>query len=310
MLGTAVGVVVFLGVVGAAALVRATWRAHKEAEDVELARRLGAGSPTTSGRLVRRRGPGPWWMGGGWTGLALLVERAGSKRPLWFHLAISAALALVGWGVVAWVRPGPISLLGLAVGAAPWFRLRARARARTRENTRLMPEALDLMVRALRSGHGFSEALRVAGTRVPAPLSEVLSPAAEELRLGLDLRTVLDGLVVRMPDNFEMRLFATSVLLHRETGGNLIEILEQLSDTIRERLVFEHKVKALTAEVRMSARILEALPFLAALGLMIAAPTYLLPLADPGLGRQLLLFGALSMMAGILVMRRIAEVEP
>jgi tight adherence protein B len=125
----------------------------------------------------------------------------------------------------------------------------------------------------------------------------------------MELRPCLESLLRRVPHCFELRLLVGAVLLNRETGGNLVEILDRLADTVRERLVFEGKVRALTAEVRVSAIILSFMPFAAAAVLTWVDATYLLPLTEPGLGRTMLFGATLSMVAGMLLMRRLAQVE-
>jgi tight adherence protein B len=127
--------------------------------------------------------------------------------------------------------------------------------------------------------------------------------------LGLELRECLEGLNNRVPESFELRLFTGAVMLNRDTGGNLIEILENLARTIRERVVFEGKVKALTAEVRASANILSSLPIGAAVLLAVVEPNYLIPLTEPGLGQYMVAGGFVSMSIGMYLMRRLAEVE-
>lgn len=308
MFANTVGIGLFALVLGTSALLYFSATAHHAADSLELSRRLGGGDVPR--QLVRVRevdGIGRLF---GSLGLWLhnLTLRAGSHASVGSVVAVSLLLGLGGVALLGWLTGGPQALAGLLLGVIPVLVLQREAKARARLVTYQLPDALDLMARALRSGHAFAEALRMAAVEMPAPLGEELVPAAEEHRLGLDLREILDGLTRRMPDSFEMRLFASSVLLHRETGGNLIEILEQLSDTVRERVVFEEKVRAMTAEVRMSALVLELLPFFAAAGLSLFVPTYLWPLFEPGLGQKLLIFGVVAMTTGVLLMRRIARV--
>ncbi len=299
----------FALVLGIAALIYFSANARRKADTLELSRRLGAGeAPRQLVRIREVDGVGKIF---GSVGLWLhtLTLRAGSHASVGSVVATSLLLALGGVGALGWATGGLQSLAGLALGLIPVLWLKREAKARAKLVTYQLPDALDLMARALRSGHAFSEALRMAAVEMPAPIGEELVPASEEHRLGIDLREILEGLMRRMPDSFEMRLFASSVLLHRETGGNLIEILEQLGDTVRERVVFDEKVRAMTAEVRMSAIILELLPFFAAAGLSLFVPGYLLPLLEPGLGQRLLVFGLVAMTTGVLLMRRIARVS-
>lgn len=309
MFANTVAIGLFALVLGVAGLLYFSAHAHRQADALELTRRLGAGEAPR--QVVRVREVDAIGRGFGSFGLWLhnLTLRAGTHASVGSVVAVSLLLALGGVAGLGAITHGPQMVVGALLGAVPVLVLKRQAKARARLITYQLPDALDLMARALRSGHAFSEALRMAAVEMPSPIGEELVPAAEEHRLGIDLREILEGLMRRMPDSFEMRLFASSVLLHRETGGNLIEILEQLGDTVRERVVFDEKVLAMTAEVRMSAFILELLPLFAAVGLSLVAPGYLLPLLERGLGQQLLVFGLVAMITGVLLMRRIARVS-
>jgi tight adherence protein B len=226
------------------------------------------------------------------------------------QLVSSSSIAAVTGVMAAWFLFGGWgTLLGLLPGFLPLVILQRRIQARSMKLTEQLPEALDLISRALRAGHAFNDALRTAGAELPAPLGAELTHTSEEHRLGLSMRGCLDNLVERLPDNFEMRFFVSSVMLQRETGGNLVEILETISETVRERVIFEGKVEALTAEVRMSALILQLLPVGAAVILFIMEPQYLMPLIEPGLGRTMLGAAVALMATGSYVMRRISTVE-
>jgi tight adherence protein B len=119
----------------------------------------------------------------------------------------------------------------------------------------------------------------------------------------------LGNLVSRNPAIFDLRLFVSSVLLQRETGGNLIEILESIASTIRSRFLFEAKVSALTSEARFSALILGSLPMLVALLLLVVNPEYMLPLITDSLGNMLLLLALMMYSLGVFLMVRLSHVE-
>lgn len=309
MIANAVAAVVFIGVLLVAAFLFGMRASQAKAHAHQLSERLGPGEAPQ--RLFRPREVDAvgHLLGGAGTWLHALILRAGSRATVGQILLASLATGVLPALVLIQLLRGPQGLIALALAALPVLVLSRMATKRSRQITEQLPDALDLISRALRSGHAFGEALRMTAQEIPAPLSEELGPTAEEHRLGIELRTCLDGLLQRLPGNFEIRMFASSVLLHRDTGGNLIEILEQLADTVRERVVFEQKAHAMTAEVRTSAAILEALPFLAALLLSIITPGYLAPLLEPGLGRSMLVGGAISMVIGVVLMRRIARVE-
>jgi|JI10StandDraft_1071094.scaffolds.fasta_scaffold353574_2 tight adherence protein B len=301
--------VVFAGVLFAAVTVWAMLQMLSEVRRGELAERLGAGHDIP--QLLRARqmdtvgvllGPVGRW-------LHNLRLRAGERGTVAELLVVVGLLAGVTPLLLSAVLDGPVVWLGVLAGAAPILLLMARAAARSRRLSAQLSDALDIVARALRAGHAFTDALRMAAAELPAPIGEELAQTAEEHRLGLELRECLTGLVERVPESFDVRLFVGAVLLNRDTGGNLIEVLENMAETIRDRVVFEGKVRALTAEVRTSAAILASLPFLAAVALAAVQPDYLSPLLQPGLGRTLLTAGVVSMGLGVLVMRRLSQVE-
>jgi tight adherence protein B len=301
--------IVFAGVCAAAALAFLSFRAVSEARRAELSRRLGpedaalhllrTGRPAIGEGLALA--PLRWF-----DGLRLHSGRTESNAELLIGVL---ALAGAGVGMLALVVDGAAVWLGLTLALLPLWLLERAGRLRARKVTTQLPDALDLISRALRAGHALPDALRVAAAESRAPIGEELSRTVEEHRLGVELRTALGGLVERVPESFELRLWVGAMLLNRETGGNLIEVLEHLADTVRERVVFEGKVKALTAEVRASAAILASLPFLTAGLLSVMEPGYLFPLVRSSLGHTMLIGGTASLTIGLAAMRRLSHVE-
>lgn len=290
----------FAGTLLTLALAGVGMRTRALAYEAELTRRLGpVAAPQVDESVVTPPSRGP---------LKAFLARAGAPTTQGRFLLLTTALTALGLALAFWLLEGPPVLLGILPGFLPWLSVLRSTRARSRQITHQLPDALDLMVRVLRSGHALTDAIHIAGEESPAPFGSLLRHTAEQHRLGLGLRAGLTDMLERVPPNFELRMFVTAVML-KDTGGNLIAILEQLAETVRERIVFEGKVKALTAEVRMSAYVLEALPVGTALLLLVAEPDYLLPLLDPGLGRVLLLTAVVLMTAGVVAMRRIAQVE-
>lgn len=238
-----------------------------------------------------------------------LLERAGDHDSLG-HLALRMAIfGLAGLIVSVWLLVGPAKALGALGVVIPLLILRSRAIERDQQLTLQLPDALDRIARTLRAGHAFSDALRLAAEELPPPIGEELARVSEAHRLGVELRDVLEDLAARNSQNFDIRLFVGAVLLHRDTGGNLVEILEHLTETLRERTIFHQKVRALTAEVKVSAWILGALPFLVAGALLAVAPDYLLPLLEKTSGHWMLLGAGASLVLGASLMRRLARVE-
>ncbi len=237
--------------------------------------------------------------------LARSASRVGPGRFI-VSLAVYAGAAMaLGWGAF-----GPAgAVAGLATAAIPLWRLRQRAEARSRLLSRQLPDALDLIARSLRSGAPLTDALQAAAEETPAPLGDGLFPIAEKQRLGLSLTSGLRELRSLDPDNVELALFSVVVSMNRETGGNLIEALENLASTVRERLLFDERVLAMTSEVRASMRVLASLPFVAAGALLLSSPQYLMLLVSTDTGRVLLTVAGAQMVLAIFVMRRIARVE-
>jgi tight adherence protein B len=304
-----IALVLFLGAF--LALTALLWgaRTRKEADALELRRRVGANEQRAEVlRVVKRVPPtGPLGAIEAWLDMQLRsAGEAGAPGTLAARIALFAA----GGALVTGLTLGGFAKAGgLLFGVVPVLLLKAKARKRREEMTQQLPDELDLVARSLRAGHALSDALRTAAEEGREPLGPELLHLTEQHRLGLPLRDCFDDLVERNPEVFDLRLLGSAVMLQRETGANLIEILEHLSDTIRERLVFTHKLAALTAEVRVSAAILASLPFVVAGVLLVLRPAYLSPLVDSPLGQMMLAGGLVSMAAGMLLMRELARVE-
>ena len=151
--------------------------------------------------------------------------------------------------------------------------------------------------------------MRLVAEEMPLPIAREFGRVYEENNLGRDFRESMTEMAMRNPHNFDLRIVVSATLLQRETGGNLIEIFTNIAATIRSRFIFKGKVRALTAEARMSAFILGALPFVVAGALMFLRPDYLTPLFTEALGRTMLMAAALMFCTGVVLMRSLAQVE-
>ncbi|MEW5774629.1 MAG: type II secretion system F family protein, partial [Thermodesulfobacteriota bacterium] len=211
-----------------------------------------------------------------------------------------AGLALSGLAAAL-----PLAATG---GYLPLFLLRRAARRRTAALERQLPDVLDLVARALRAGHAFAGALRLAADEFPDPMGPELRTVVEEVNLGLDLDVALAALARRF-DLPDLTFFVVSVAIQRDTGGNLAEIVNTIARLVRERFKLHGKVRVLSAEGRLSAGILLALPFLVALAIFALNRGYLGLLAEHPLGRAMVAL-ALGMMAvGILVIRKMVAIK-
>lgn len=300
---------IFAGLLLAGSFLYWSMRTRDEAAEDELGRRLGVTPAELALRRAKEGTPAARALGGVGRYLHALIVRAGARESVERLLVQSLLFAIVGLVITVRLLHGPVQYSGVIFGVIPWLYLLRQVRVRDHLLTAQLPDALDLICRSLRSGHAFSDALRIAAVEMQPPIAVELALVFEEHRLGLDLRECLDHLVARNTTNFDLRLFASAVLLQRETGGNLIEILENLANTIRERLIFENKVEALTAEVRMSAAILTALPFVVGGIILVLRPGYMAPLYETAPGRSMLVFAGVLMLTGIVLIRRLSRVE-
>ncbi len=239
-----------------------------------------------------------------------LLEQSGSSWSVGRFL---------GWTVLAWA--GGFLLARLFLSALP-FELAAACAAATlptlhvlrlrdkrlRRFEELLPEALDLMGRALRAGHAFPSALKMVGEEMSEPIGSEFKITFDEVNFGIAMPTALTNLAVRVP-SMDLRYFVIAVLIHREAGGNLSEILGNISQIIRDRLQLLGKIRVLSAEGRLSAWILGLLPFCTAAVINLLNPQFMSVLWIDPVGRQLLAGTGLMILAGLFWMRKIIRIH-
>lgn len=289
-----------------------TYMSRKQAEQDKLARRLGTVIDVEEqAALFLEAAPDPTATALGDFGKNLqdLLTEADIKWSVSRFLFTCAGLAAaVGLGLSLFL--GPMGLLvGLIAGAVPYLVIGQMAAKRNKMMIAQLPEALDLMARSLQAGLGLSDAFKMCAEELPLPLAGEFGRVFEEVRFGRDYRQALEGLLSRNPRLFELRMFVSSVLLQRETGGNLIEVLNAISNTIRARFLFHAKVKALTSEARFSALILGSLPAGVMLVLLVMNPEYPKPLYTETYGLYLLGLMGILYTSGGFIMYRITQVE-
>ncbi|NCG22398.1 MAG: hypothetical protein GWP91_25560 [Rhodobacterales bacterium] len=199
--------------------------------------------------------------------------------------------------------------IGLVAASLPYMFLGHQATSRSNELVSQLPEALDLMSRSLQAGMGLNDTFRLVAEEMPVPVATEFGRVFEEVRFGRDYRDAFAKMIERNPGVFDLRLMVSSILLQRETGGNLIEILENISSTIRARFGFQHKVAAMTSEAKFTAGILAALPLAVMTLISISSPDYLSPLFTEPMGQILAGFDILLYVAGIFIMVDMTKVE-
>ena len=239
-----------------------------------------------------------------------LLVQAGAKW-LVAHLA-GASLALAGTGLVL-VRSWQVPLLAavaLVLGACAipaFLLLRARASRLARIEEQL-PEAADFVARALRAGHSFTNVLHMAGMELPDPLAGEFRATHEEINYGVPMDDALHNLAARIPLT-DLRYLVIAVLIQRESGGNLAEILGNISHIIRGRLQLIAQVRVLSAEGRMSAWVLGLLPFVVVAMMSVVNPAYIRVLWSDPKGVTLLWYGFGMLAIGVAWLRKLIHIR-
>jgi tight adherence protein B len=243
-------------------------------------------------------------------GLEKLLEQTDLDLTVARLLGTMVGLSLMGL-VVGWVLlRNPV--LGVTLGAAgvgvPYLWVRAAREKRSAKLSEQLPDALEMMARASKAGYALPAAFKLVAQECSPPVAVEFAHAFEQQHFGVPFEEAVQSMAGRSPDNLDLRLFAVSVLVQKETGGNLVETLENISRTLRERFKFFSKLRALTAEGKVSMYILGSLPWAMAVFLMIVNPTYLKELTE-GAGRLFMAGGIGFWLMGILWLRSLMKVD-
>ncbi len=238
------------------------------------------------------------------------IEQSGVKvsTSAMLLLALGAGV-LTGLAGMALTR-SPLALpIGAALGfAAPFLVLKVKRSRRLRTFEEQFPEALDMIARALKAGHAFATGLKMAADELPEPVGPEFRKTFDEQNFGLPLKDSLDNLAKRIP-LLDVRFFATAVLIQRETGGNLSEILENLGHVVRERFKILRQVRVYTAHGRFTGYVLLALPAFLGIALSFINPDHMNMLFRERMG-QMMLLGALVMQTiGFLWIKQVIKIE-
>jgi tight adherence protein B len=242
--------------------------------------------------------------------LVLLLEQAGTVYTPGFLILLSALLAVTGFMIGLWLRINffiPF-LGGMGLGCLPLLYILSKRRKRTEKFQRQLPEALDLVARALRAGHAFSGAMKMVADEMDDPIGTEFDKTLNEVNFGVGVTEALKNLAARV-SCLDLKFFVVAVVIQRETGGNLAEILENIARVIRERFKLYGRIKVLAAEGKLSAIILTALPFFVAFVLLLANPEYLQILARDSIGRVLAGVGLALMGIGVVSMKKLIAIK-
>ena len=239
-----------------------------------------------------------------------LLQQANVQYPIGFFILLTCVLGIAGYLVCSLIATSVFMslIVGALAGGMPFFYLRLKRKKRMEKFQAQLPEALDLIGRALRAGHAFTSGMKLAADEFDDPLGPEFDETLNEVNFGISVPDALKNLSRRV-DCADLKYFVVSVILQRETGGNLAEIIESIAHIIRERYKFKGKVRALSAEGKLSAIILVAIPFFIVIALRILNPEYINPLFTEPAGRMLAGIAAFMMFIGILFIKKMVKIK-
>ncbi len=242
--------------------------------------------------------------------LAKLYEAADVKVPLKTLVIFSLVLLVVGPVVVIAfklpVAAAPVS--GLVLACLPYLWLRGQKASRVKKFLEKFPEAMELMGRALRAGHGLASGMHLVSEEMEGPIADEFGKVFEEQNFGVPLEESLRGMADRVP-TMDVRFFVTAVIIQRSTGGDLAEILDKIGRLIRQRFELQGHVKALTAEGRLSGMVLMALPPGLVGFLLVANPKYIGTMFSTEIGQKMLAATVVMQILGALAIKKIVAIK-
>jgi tight adherence protein B len=241
--------------------------------------------------------------------IELSLYRAGLTVSPERFLVICGAFAALGFflGLTFFVHFGK-AVLCMTLGLAPVLNVRRLKAKRRNMFEKQFPDALDLLIRALRAGHSLSSGFAMVGEELPDPVGTEFAHTADQIRLGKSMRSALSNLAYRV-DSEDLPFFVTAVAIQQETGSNLAEVLTNLASVMRERFKIFGKVRALTAMGRGTANILAAWPLVAVGALYMVNPAYVAPLWEEPEGKTLVMISVVMVVIGYVLCRKFATIR-
>ncbi len=242
--------------------------------------------------------------------LDLLFEQADVPFGLTKLLFICVGFAMIGTaiGLIARIHYAILPFLALILGLLPVIYLFWRRKRRMKAFAGQLPDAMEMLARALRAGQSLPAGFHAVSQEMAPPLGPEFGRVFEEQNLGISIEDSLEYMTERVP-NVDLRFFATSVILQRQTGGDLAEILDKIGHLIRERFQIWGQVQALTGEGRLSGIILMALPILLFFALYQLNPDYVNVLFTHPMGKKMLIGAIVMQVLGALVIRKIVNIK-
>jgi tight adherence protein B len=201
-----------------------------------------------------------------------------------------------------------VPIVAVSLGALPFMWLVMRRRRRLKKFQSQLPDALELIARALRAGHSLASGFSLVAHEMSEPISKEFARVFEEQNLGIPMDEALEDLTERVP-NLDLKFFATAIILQKQTGGDLAEILDKIGELIRERFRIWGQVQALTGEGRLSGIVLLALPPALFVAVYKLNPDYVMLLFTDELGKKMLIGGAIMQLLGAVVIKKIVNIR-
>ena len=242
--------------------------------------------------------------------ISLLFEQADTSLTIAKFAMISGVMGVAGLvaAVVLSVHPAMIPLLGLMMGALPLCWVLVRRKRRLKAFAGQLPDALEMIARTLRSGQSLAFGFSMVSTEMPAPIGREFGRVFEEQNLGISLDESLRSMTARIP-NLDLKFFVTALVLQRQTGGDLAEILDKIGELIRDRFRIWGQIQALTGEGRLSGLVLLVLPFVLLVAVYKLNPDYIMILFRDPVGKQMLAIAAFMQVLGALMIRKIVNIK-
>jgi tight adherence protein B len=242
--------------------------------------------------------------------LKLIIEQADLQITVMRLFMFSGLAGLLGWLAASMISISTVVNVcaGLLAASAPFLHVQWKRSQRLHKFLVDLPDALELMSRALAAGHSFPESLHIIATEMPDPIATEFRRTYDEQNLGLSLKLALEHLTERIP-LLDLQICVTAVLIQRETGGNLAEILEKVATTIRERFRILEDLKTLTTSSRLSAWVLCGIPIFVALAETVINPEYMSVFWYESTGQKLLLLAIALQITGMLVVQKILRIK-
>lgn len=240
----------------------------------------------------------------------LIFDQADTNLTITKLAAISLVLAVAGgvMGAVVGIHPTLLPVVAILLGTLPFGWLLMRRKRRMRAFATQLPDALEMLGRSLRSGQSLGFGFNMVASEMPQPISKEFGRVFEEQNLGIPLDESLEGLTDRIP-NLDLKFFATAVILQRQTGGDLAEILDKIGELIRDRFRIWGQIQALTGEGRLSGAVLLALPFVLFITVYQLNPDYIKVLFTDPMGKKMLAIAVIMQIVGALVIKKIIDIK-